>query len=171
MYKIDFYNKTSVLIKEGINPDFGDANLTYLEIEQRNASNKYYIYFQDILPHCDAKYWKIDNGVVVEMNESEKVYKDAKDLYLEKLKENYGLRYHVSVSFSYISSIQAYRPLIDWAFAMNNNPKNCVKCFIEPSEAGISNIYFNEFAIGHKKIIENDPNFTIFDVETINPDK
>jgi hypothetical protein len=73
-----------------------------------------------------------------------------------------GFRFRVEVNFNYAS--QHYSQLLLWVLG-----KSEVKQDI--TDDGVAISYLNEILPQHLPILQNDPNFTIFDVEDHNPNK
>ncbi len=157
-------------IKDGIDPEF---NLTYLEIEIRNtvqSSINKTVFFQEIIPNCNVKYWKIENNTVVEMSESEKEYIDKKELYEAKKIEFLQKRYRVTVNslstedtgFGYVL---ATYPLLQPYCTSQGDILTRVDPFTLNSIA-----YFNLITEYFDNIITNDSRFVKEDVEIYNPD-
>ena len=84
MYKITKTgdNFSSYKITDGINPN-SIRNWTYLQIEIANCQNCNNVYFQEDLPRdsegniANSLYWKVDNGIVIEMTDDEKLAVDT----------------------------------------------------------------------------------------------
>ena len=76
-------------ILEGFDSRDFEPKKTHLEVSKLNdkESQKDFIFYQETIPNCEQKYWKIESGFVVEMSEAEKVEVDAKEFSTTEFKE------------------------------------------------------------------------------------
>jgi hypothetical protein len=170
MYKI---TKQSVFtffkIKDGIDPNL---NLSYYEIELRNTKQyelNLIVFFQDNIPNCETKYWKIENNIVIEMSVSEKQYVDNLEIYEAKKIEFKGKRYRITVStlsaedtgFMYVFTRYPFLPVYC-------NTQESI--FTDISyDTLVSYAYLDIITDYFLNIINTDNRFVKEDVESYNP--
>ena len=181
MYKISFINdkwqyKT---IKDGINPDFG---FSYLEQEKRNtkeSSINVSVFFQEELPTLERVYWKIEGGVVVNMNADETAVIDSEISLVEKidtLKWNFT---EENIRISLLKSLTL--PGADYYnfshnLQLDNIKYKVVKNELHP-EADILQVYFGYLLKKDGFYLENetlkfpDPRLTIDNLSTLSEDE
>lgn len=173
MYKIKNITSgyLSILIQDGTDPKTG---LTYLEIEVRNTKKSTIgvsSFFQETIPNCETKYWKVENKIVVEMSESEKEYVDKLAIYEAKKEEFKGKRYCVHVptisaqdtGFIYVK--ENYPDLFSFVSVQNS-----IISVIDENTFD-SFAYLDEITGYFKSIIDADSRFIVLDVESWNPNK
>ena len=76
-------------ISEGFDSRDFEPKKTHLEVSKANdkESQKDFIFYQETVPNCEQKYWKIESGFVAEMSEAEKLEVDAKEFSLTEFKD------------------------------------------------------------------------------------
>lgn len=170
-------------IPQGIDERFG---WTWLETEIKNTIESDYgitIFFQEAIPNCESKYWKVDNNIVVEMSVSEKEYKDKQLLYEQTKSDQRNYRYKIMILSDpesiYVMGVTYWAakttpgvPEFDFNYIVLDKWINSRKGYTMDQYAddyGQIIVLCNELDDSFLAMIENDNRFTLFDVEILNP--
>ena len=77
--------------------------------------------FQDTIPNCDIKYWKMNemNDTFIEMTQEEKNIVDMNEFYNEKVIEFQNKEIKIDAQYSYMTA--TYPLLTRWALSVSND--------------------------------------------------
>ena len=170
MYKITKIDNSFQVknIQDGIDTDY---NITYLELEIRNTvanSINKSVFFQENIPECNVKYWKIQSNLVVEMTAIEKEYIDKKEVYEAKKIEFKGKRYKITVTTlsaedtGFIYVLTNYPLLQQYCTTQSSIITEICKDTLQ------SFAYLDDITEYFNAIIESDSRFIKEDIETFN---
>ncbi len=173
MYKITAItnNFHKELIPTGLDPRTRDPQLSYeitwqIDVKTSLIGSKYF--FQNTIPDCDSKYWKNENGIVVEMTTAEKVIVDEKIIIEQKIisqswdAEFTGKGLRITLPSELTDYGQDYFPLshklkvedTDYIFDHDNS-------VIKVYPNNVKKSYCGGFSIVNDNIICADPRLTV----------
>ena len=123
-------------ISEGFDSRDFEPKKTHLEVSKLNdkENQKDFIFYQNEIPNCEQKYWKIENNLVVEMSEAEKIEVDAKEFSKTEFKDKL-IKLHIP---SYSALLDA--GFVNKALVIDKN-NGVIKDFSE--DGNIFSLYMN----------------------------
>lgn len=122
------------------------------------------VWFWQVPPAGEPKYWQVYEGEITEMSSAGKAYVDAKELYLQKKAIEFrGFRFRAECPWPYVH--QNYPEIESWC-----NAKQSIVTDID-STTMTSLAFYNDPFSGFAAVLANDSNFTVHDVELFNPDR
>lgn len=132
-------------ISSGIDIRFNISNLEVSKLNDKE-SQKDFIFYQNEIPTCEQKYWKIESDFVAEMSEAEKSDVDAKEFSLNEFKDKL-IKLHIP---SYSNLLAA--GFTNKALVIDKND-SVIK---EPSNDGDTiNLYMNSIYPQYVENVEN----------------